>query len=167
MKRYDRRTLEQLLDGKLPWKQVHEIMSSFKDPDRFDQMVAIHQERVAWTDRILLPYGLHLFIVQKQDGRRVVKCDCGHEFGDYRQNWKLQALVHVRNTEQKMDEVYPRLMGSDPSWMELREYICPGCATLLEVDAVPPGYPVIFDFQPDLEAFYKQWLGRDLPAATA
>jgi acetone carboxylase gamma subunit len=44
-----------------------------------------------------------------------------------------------------------------------REYICPGCATLLEVDAVPPGWPVIFDFLPDLEGFYEEWLGRPLP----
>jgi acetone carboxylase gamma subunit len=47
--------------------------------------------------------------------------------------------------------------------MEIREYICPGCATLLEVDAVPPGWPVIFDFLPDLEGFYEEWLGRPLP----
>jgi acetone carboxylase gamma subunit len=48
--------------------------------------------------------------------------------------------------------------------MELREFICPGCYTLLEVEAVPPGYPVIFDFKPDLEAFYTMVLGRDLPS---
>jgi N-methylhydantoinase A/oxoprolinase/acetone carboxylase beta subunit len=35
--------------------------------------------------------------------------------------------------------------------------------TLLEVEAVPPGYPVIHDFVPDLEGFYEQWLGRELP----
>ncbi len=39
---------------------------------------------------------------------------------------------------------------------------CPGCRTQLEVEAVPPGYPVIFDFEPDLETFYREWLGREL-----
>ena len=29
--------------------------------------------------------------------------------------------------------------------------------------AVPPGYPVIHDFVPDLEGFYEGWLGRELP----
>lgn len=29
-------------------------------------------------------------------------------------------------------------------------------------EAVPPGYPVIHSFQPDLEAFYEKWLGRPL-----
>ena len=47
---------------------------------------------------------------------------------------------------------------------EIREFICPGCGTLLEVEAVPPGYPVTFDFLPDLEGFYEQILGRPLPA---
>jgi acetone carboxylase gamma subunit len=31
------------------------------------------------------------------------------------------------------------------------------------VDAVPPGFPIIFDFLPDLEGFYEGWLGRSLP----
>jgi acetone carboxylase gamma subunit len=48
--------------------------------------------------------------------------------------------------------------------MEIREFICPGCASLLEVEAAPPGYPIVFDFLPDLEGFYREWLGRELPA---
>jgi acetone carboxylase gamma subunit len=31
------------------------------------------------------------------------------------------------------------------------------------VEAVPPGYPVIYDFQPDIDAFYEQFLGRTAP----
>ncbi len=159
---YDRETLEKLIDGRLSWPEVKSIMSSFKDPDRFDKYVGILQEKVTWDDRILLPLGLHLYIVEKEDGSRVVKCDCGHEFGDYHENWKLEALVHVRDTEEKLQEVYPPLMHSDPKWIVLREYYCPGCKTQLEVEAVPPGYPVIFDFQPDLETFYREWLGREI-----
>ena len=45
----------------------------------------------------------------------------------------------------------------------LREFYCPGCYTLLEVEACPPGYPVQFDFLPDLEAFHEKVLGRPLP----
>jgi acetone carboxylase gamma subunit len=62
-----------------------------------------------------------------------------------------------------LQEVYPPMMHSDPEWMVLREFYCPGCASLLEVEAVPPGYPIIQDFQPDLETLYKEWLGEDLP----
>lgn len=162
MPEYDKGTLEKLIDGELSWPEVKRMQSAFKDPGRFDTYVEILQERVPWEDRILLPLEPHLFIVETADGRRVVKCDCGHEFGDYHENWKLAALVYVRDTEESMQEVYPPLMHSNPDWVVLREYYCPGCGTQLEVEAVPPGYPVVFDFQPDLETFYREWLGRDL-----
>ena len=45
----------------------------------------------------------------------------------------------------------------------LREFFCPGCKMLLEVDAEPPGYPIAHDLLPDLEGFYRDWLGRELP----
>lgn len=159
---YDKQTLEDLIDGKLPFSKLLEMMRAFKDPDRFEKYLAILQERVAWDDKILLPYGLHLYIVQKSDGTRCMKCDCGYEFGDYRQNWKLGALIYVRDSEEKLNEIYPKLMHSDPSWMVLREYYCPGCLTQLDVEAVPPGYPIISEFEPDIEAFYSKWLGKPL-----
>lgn len=161
MPEYDRDTLEKLLDGRLPWHEVRHMQSSFKDPDRFDRYVEILQERVPWDEKILLPLQPHLFIVEKPGAGRVVKCDCGHEFGDYRENWKLGALIYVRDSEESMQEIYPPLMHANPAWIVLREYYCPGCKTQLEVEVVPPGYPVVFDFQPDLETFYREWLGRE------
>lgn len=150
-----------LLDGRLPWAQTHQIMSGYKDLDRFHKYVAILQERVPWSDRILLPLTEHLFIVESPDGA-AVRCNCGHSFGDYRRNWKRGALIHVRRTEEEIGEIYG-LFGCDPDWMELREFICPGCGVLLEVEAAVPGYPIVFDFEPDLEAFYTDWLGEDVP----
>ncbi len=46
--------------------------------------------------------------------------------------------------------------------MELREFYDPIDGTLLYVETVPPGYPIIHNFEPDLEAFYTEWLGRPL-----
>jgi len=160
---YDRKTIEELLDGTIAFHKLKEMLSNFKDPGRFDTYLSILQERVPWKDRILLPYGLHLYIVQKPDGTRVVKCDCGHEFGDYRENWKLNALIYVRETEEQMNELYPKLMAPDPQWQVIREYYCPGCATQLEVEAVTPWYPILFDFEPDIDGFYEEWLGRPVP----
>jgi acetone carboxylase, gamma subunit len=97
-------------------------------------------------------------------GERVVKCDCGHEFCDYRENWKLQAKIFVRDTEEKMNEIYPKLMSPDPEWQVIREYYCPSCATQLEVEAVPPWYPIILDFEPDIDTFYNEWIKKPLPA---
>ncbi len=162
---YSKKEIADLLDGKLPFSKTHEMLSRFKDPDRFDQYIDILSERVPWDDPILLPYGLHLYIVAKPGGQQVVKCDCGHEFGSYKENWKLSASVRILDTDEKLQEIYPEMMHCCPELMELREYFCPSCLTLLEVEAVPPGYPVVFDFLPDLETFYREWLGRELPVS--
>ena len=174
----DKDTLRDLVDEKLPRGQIRAIQSGYKDPDRFDKYVEILQERVAWPERIVLPFGEHLYVVGKKprpsaeatDERSssgassyVIKCDCGHEFCDYRENWKLEALINVRDTVEELREIYPDKMHGDPQWNVLREYFCPGCKTLLEVEAVPPGYPPVHDFVPDLEGFYENWLDRPLP----
>ena len=163
--------LRDLFDGVLPWGMTRNLMSSYKDDGRFPRALEVLQARVSWPEKILLPIGEHLSIVQKgpegPEGRegweRIVKCDCGHEFGDYRRNWKLQALVRIRADADSVAEVYPTAVTGRLDWMELREFICPGCAVLLETEVAPPGFPPVFDFLPDLDAFYRDWLGRPLP----
>ena len=162
MPEYDIAEIERLVDGKLPWPRVQEIMKGAKDSDRFDKWLRILQGRVSWPEKILLPIAPNLFIVQK-DGERVVKCRCGHEFGDYRANWKLSASIYVRDTEEKLEEIYRGTEQPDPSWVQVREYYCPGCGAQLEVEAVPRGAPPDFEFLPDLDTFYREWLGRPLP----
>jgi acetone carboxylase gamma subunit len=162
MAQYSKEVIADLVDGKLPWSMLKEMMSKYKDPDRFDKYVAVLQERQRWKDRILLPLGPHLFIVRRDDGTIVTKSSSGFDFGDYRQNWKLKARTFVRNTDAAYREIYPELMHADPRWMELREYYDPIDGTLLDVEAVPPGYPILHSFQPDLEAFYSKWLKRPL-----
>jgi acetone carboxylase gamma subunit len=162
MPEYDRSEIEKLVDGTLPWSRVQEIMKDAKDTGRFAQWVAILQQRVPWSERILLPLTPSLFIVQKGTAR-IVKCRCGHELGDYRVNWKLAALISVRDTPEKLHEVYRGSEQPDPAWVQLREYTCPGCGTQLEVEAVPRGCPPDFEFLPDLDTFYRDWLGTPLP----
>ena len=159
----DEATLGQLMDGALPWDDVHHVQSSYKDPARFDTYVKVLQARVDWDEPIVLPLGPYLSIVKNSGAVYVVKCRCGHEFGDYRNNWKLSALIKVRDSEDSLEEIWPGPRCPDPEKNEIREFFCPGCATQLEVDAVPPGYPILANFTPDLEAFYRDWLGRELP----
>jgi len=161
--KYDKKLIGELIDGTLEFYQLKTMMSSHKDKDRFDIYLSVMQDRVPWDDPILLPIGEHLFIVQKQDGSRIVKCDCGYEFCDYKDNWKLHANIFVRDTEEKMNEVYPKLMAPDSEWQVLREYYCPSCASQLEVEAVTPWYPVIKDFEPDIDTFYNEWINTPLP----
>ncbi|MFB0562893.1 MAG: acetone carboxylase subunit gamma [Candidatus Lokiarchaeia archaeon] len=162
MSKYDKKTLERMIDGELTWEELKPIIAGRKDPDRFDKIMEILQERVPWKEKILLPLHEHLYVVAKE-GQRIVKCDCGHEFGDYRENWKTKCRVRVRDTVEEIEELYPKYMGSDPEWNELREYYCPGCLALLEVESAPPGYPTVFNFLPDIDTFYEKWLGRSPP----
>ncbi|ATE58842.1 acetone carboxylase subunit gamma [Thauera sinica] len=165
MTTYTREQVGKLIDGKLDWDTTMRMLSMPKDNERFAMYLEALQKKVAWKDRIVLPLGPHLYVAQSaQSGKWVTKCDCGHEFGDYRENWKLNAAVYVRDTEEAMAEVYPKLMAPDTGWQVYREYYCPTCGTMHDVEAPTPWYPVIHDFEPDIEAFYEEWVGLPVPA---
>lgn len=156
-------TLTALIDGELPGRQVRELQAGYKDAERFDTYVSILQRRWPFEeDRILLPFGLHMAIVERPDGEIVIRSDSGHIFGDYRQNWKLNAAIAVRRDRESMLEIFPEKMHPDPRWNEIREYYDPVNYNLLDVESTPPGYPPVHDFLPDLEVFYRDWLGRPL-----
>jgi len=155
--------LERLLENKASEKEIFEAIVSEKDPETsFDAILSYFQQKVPWSEKILLPLSKHLFIVCK-NGKPIVKAACGYEFGDFRINWKVFCKVIVRDSYESLEELYPPFMHCDPEWMEIREYICPGCGKLLAVEAVPPGYPPVFEFLPDIVTFYEKWLGREFP----
>ncbi len=156
--------LKLLVDGKLPWEDAKRLMRlSPKDKRRFWKYLEVLQERVPWQDKILLRISDHLYIVAKDSGGRVVKCDCGQEFGDYRINWKLSCRILGRRTHEEMAVVMPvEEAVNDPHLVEIREFYCPGCFAQLGVEVVPIGYPPIFEMLPDLDTFYREWLGAPL-----
>lgn len=162
---YPRETIEKLVDETLGWEELRNMMSAFKDNDRFQQYRAVLQDRVDWDDPIVLPYAEHLYVVAKPDDRWVIKCDCGHDFCEHDENWKLHALINVRNSTEEFEEIYPQKMGPYPDWNELREYFCPGCQTQLEVESSVPWYPVVHNFEPDIETFYQEWIEEPIPTA--
>ena len=160
----DRTQIEKLIDGDLGWEELrNDVLPDPKDSNRFEVTREILQERVEWNEPILVPLNDHLFVVGSDDGR-IVKAECGHEFGSADDNWKQACQIRVRETESEMRELYPEWMTPDPDWtFQLREFFCPGCYTLLDVDAVPAGYPVIKPFDPDIDAFYEGWIGEPAP----
>ncbi|MQM38754.1 Acetone carboxylase gamma subunit [wastewater metagenome] len=163
MSSYTKKDVQELVDGTLGWETTHRMLSMPKDAQRFVLYREVLQEKVDWDDPILLPLGPHLYVVVNADGDWVTQCSCGHEFCDYRQNWKLEALVHVRDSKEELNELYPELMSPDPEWQVYREYYCPKCGVQHDVEAPTPWYPVIHDFEPDIETFYRDWLEIPLP----
>ncbi len=165
---YTQEQVNYLVEGKLDWETTMRMLSMPKDAGRFGMYLHALQAKVPWDDKIILPISLRLYIAQNKSSKQwVTKCACGHEFGDYRKNWKLEALVYVRDTPEAMHEVYPALMAPDTKWQVYREYYCPECGTMHDVEAPTPWYPVVHEFEPDIEAFYQQWVNLPLPEKAA
>lgn len=167
MHELDQNTLKRLIDGDLSDHQLREdILPDPKDVNRFETIRAIHQQRVDWDDPILVPLNDHLFVVGTEDGR-IVKGECGHEFCSVEENWKLRTEVRVREGNEDIAPLYSEDQAPDPDWeYELREFLCPECYQLLEVEAVPRGYPIQQKFEPDIDTFYEEWLKSELPDAS-
>ncbi|MDS0474433.1 acetone carboxylase subunit gamma [Natrinema sp. 1APR25-10V2] len=163
----DRNQIAKLIDGDLQWEELrNDVLPDPKDGQRFEVTREILQDRVDWDEPILVPLNDHLFAVGTDDGR-IVKGECGHEFGPLEDNWKTECQIRVRESEEEMRDLYPKWMTPDPDWtFQLREFFCPECYALLDVDAVPAGYPVLKPFEPDIDVFYEEWLGEPAPDAT-
>ena len=148
MSGWSKDVLRSMILGRLDGETLRRIQRGEKDPDRFEKVREIEQERVPWSDRILVPLQEHLYIVEKPNGETAVKCACGQEFGDPRRNWKLSSLVYERDPGD--GEVLSPDRAVEADWMIFREFFCPGCGAQLEVEAVPPGHPIVFSALPDL-----------------
>lgn len=161
---YSTAKIADLIDGKIDRDTLHQMLSTPKDAERFTQYLTVLQQRVPWPDRIILPLGPKLYVVQQADTLRwVIKSQAGYVFCHWRENWKLHARVRVRHSQADLAELYPRLMAPSQGWQTLREYYCPASGDLLEVEAPTEWYPVIHDFEPDIEVFYRDWLGLPVP----
>jgi acetone carboxylase, gamma subunit len=164
MSTYTPEQVKNLVDGKLDWDTTLRMLSMPKDAARFTMYLDALQKKLDLSDRIVLPLGPHLHIVQQAKTKRwLIQCDCGHAFCDWNDNWKMHANLYVRESEEAMTDVYPKLMAPDTAWQVYREYTCPQCGTLHDVEAPTPWYPVIHDFEPDIDAFYKEWVKLPLP----
>ncbi len=84
---YTKEKIKDLVDGTIDRDTLHTMLSTPKDGDRFVKYLEVLQEQVPWEDRIILPLGPKLFIVQRaSDKKWVVKSLAGHEFCDWRKS---------------------------------------------------------------------------------
>lgn len=76
----------------------------------------------------------YLEIVEKDTGEKVISCvKCGNEFCTPEDNYKKYALRWKRNLSE-----LKQVLENEPILEYYQEYICPGCGTLLQVDACCP-----------------------------
>jgi acetone carboxylase gamma subunit len=55
---------------------------------------------------------------------------------------------------------YEYTFAPDPEWCRLLEYYCPQCATLVEVEYLPPGHPITNPVALDLDWLKRRAAGR-------
>jgi acetone carboxylase gamma subunit len=78
---------------------------------------------------------------------------CEHELGPARQNYKRGCLVYDRDPR----EIHPPLVSGefnfspDPLWVRIVEFYCPSCGVQMETEYLPPGHPLTWDIEIDLD----------------
>ncbi len=160
----NKQLMRQIVEGDISREDIREMLKmNPKDKNRFFTYLEVLQEKVDWDDQILLRISDNLYIVKKPTGERITKCHCGHDFDDYRINWKTGCNVRVRKTAESIGEVYyPSPACPEPDWTQIREFYCPSCFRQLGVEAAPPGYPFVFEVLPDIDRLYREFLDRPL-----
>jgi len=59
-------------------------------------------------------------------------------------------------------EIHPPLVSSefnfspDPLWVRIVEIYCPGCGTQIETEYLPPGHPITWDIEIDLDSLKER-----------
>ncbi len=86
---------------------------------------------------------------------------CGQELAPVRQSYKMGCLIAERDPR----EIHPPIgdhplfnFSFDPDWCRLVEFYCPGCGTMLETEYLPPGHPLTWDIELDLEQLKRKHL---------
>jgi acetophenone carboxylase len=78
---------------------------------------------------------------------------CGHELGPARQSYKRGCLLYDRDPR----EIHPALVSGeynfspDPMWVRIVEIYCPSCGVQMETEYLPPGHPITWDIEIDMD----------------
>jgi|SRR5215467_331815 len=79
---------------------------------------------------------------------------CRADLGSTRDTYKKGCLIAARDPR----EIHPPIVDGaaysfapDPDWCRVVEFYCPGCATLIETEYLPPGHPLTHDIELDID----------------
>jgi acetone carboxylase gamma subunit len=83
---------------------------------------------------------------------------CGHALGPARENYKRGCLLYDRDPR----EIHPPLVSGefnfspDPLWVRIVEFYCPSCGVQMETEYLPPGHPLTWDIEMDLDSLKQR-----------
>ena len=80
--------------------------------------------------------------LELNEQRKIICKKCGYVFCRVDENYKEYALS-AEISPTTISEMRPE----DPEFCIYREFYCPECATLLDVDPCPSGDPILWDIE--------------------
>lgn len=92
-------------------------------------------------------------------GREEWSCNrCGHALGPARDNYKKGCLLYDRDPREVHNPIVEGkfTFSPDPDWVRIVEFYCPGCGTQLETEYLPPGHPITWDIEIDIDSLKNQ-----------
>lgn len=97
--------------------------------------------------------------------RELWNCNrCGYVIGPARDNYKKGCLLYERDPQ----EVHPPIVegqysfSHDPLWVRIVEFYCPGCGAQVETEYLPPGHPITWDIELDIDALKSRLSNGEL-----
>jgi len=88
---------------------------------------------------------------------------CGAELISARENYKRGCLVYERDPRTIYRPVVEGKYSLAPNreWTAIIEFYCPECGVMIENEMLPPGHPIIYDIELDVDAMKKKYLGAN------
>ncbi len=85
---------------------------------------------------------------------------CGQELVSARENYKKGCLVYERNPHEIHRPIVEGeyTFAPDPEWCRIIEFYCPGCGVMVENEYLPPGHPITYDIELDIDKLKKKFL---------
>jgi acetone carboxylase, gamma subunit len=83
---------------------------------------------------------------------------CGQVLGPARENYKKGCLLYDRDPREIHNPIVDGKysFSPDPDWVHIVEFYCPGCGTQVETEYLPPGHPITWDIELDLDSLKEK-----------
>lgn len=79
---------------------------------------------------------------------------CEGDLISARENYKKGCLLYARDPREihaPLTDSGPYTFAYDPEWTQLVEIYCPHCGQMIENEYLPPGHPLTYDIEIDLD----------------
>lgn len=84
---------------------------------------------------------------------------CGRELISARENYKKGCVVYDRDPREIYNPVLEDAsFAPDPEICRIVEFYCPDCGVMIENEVLPPGHPITYDIEPDIDKLKQKYL---------